>query len=106
MTARNYLTKEQRRRLARLSPETRWAIKQAFVEWVETAKAEGYGPISDKPTLSMGDFGSKQPGWYNFLAEGSSFWLCLTVFSQGRNRLPERPPTRHSYPDYDAESRS
>ncbi len=73
-------------RLARLSPQTRYAIKAAFVEWVAIAQVEGYEPITR---------------WENVIAEVDHSAL-LDRLLQGKRPFAEKPPTRHSYPDYDA----
>lgn len=80
------LNNGRRARLRRLSPDTRYAIKAAFIEWVQIAQAEGYEPIT---------------GWTNFLAEVDHSALLSRLLS-GDRPFAEKPPTRHSYPDYDA----
>jgi hypothetical protein len=80
------LNTDRRARLRRLSPDTRYAIKAAFIEWVQIAQAEGYEPIT---------------GWANFLAEVDHSALLARLLN-GDRPFAEKPPTRHSYPDYDA----
>ena len=83
------MTKEQRKRVARLSFGTRVAVRAAFKEWVEVAQREGYEPIT---------------GWSNFLAEVDHSALLSRLLS-GLAPFDERPPTSHSYPDYEAAAR-
>lgn len=80
------LTPDRRARLKRLSPETQYAVKAAFIEWVETARAAGYEPIAR---------------WDNFLAEVDHSALLQRLL-QGKLPLPVPPPKRHAYPDYEA----
>lgn len=85
-TARLRMGDHERGRLKRLSPATKWAIKQAFVEWVETAQANDYDPIKD---------------WRNFMPEVHHSALLDRILS-GKKPRPVAPPTRYAYPDYAA----
>jgi hypothetical protein len=74
------------RRLARLSPETRYAVKHAMKEWIAVAQSEGYEPITE---------------WRNALNEIDHSALLDRLLS-GKPAFAAKPPLRHSYPDYDA----
>lgn len=78
------LTPLRRARLRRLSPDTRYAIKAAFIEWVETARAAGYEPIVR---------------WENFPAEVDHSALLSRILD-GDAPLAEPPPKSHGYPEY------
>ena len=79
------MTPDERRRLARLSPATRNAIRSAFIEWVSIATEEDYEPICN---------------WRNAANEVGHSAL-LTRLLNGERPYVERPPTWYSYPDYD-----
>lgn len=72
--------------LRSLSPDQQVAVRWAIKRWVEVATREGYEPITE---------------WRNFANEVDHSALLVRLFS-GKDALPERPPTRYSYPDYDA----
>lgn len=72
--------------LSTLSADQQAAVRWAFKRWVTVASGEGYSPITE---------------WTNFLNEVDHSALLNRLFS-GKDALPERPPTLHSYPDYDS----
>ena len=79
------LSSKQRAALRRLSPDTKRTVMDAVREWARIAQHEGYAPITE---------------WRNFDAEvwhSALLWRILN----GDRPYVEKPPTRHSYPDYD-----